>query len=332
MVGMATGYAIATGQPALVVLHTTAGLGNAVGALATARVNRAPLVVLVGQQDRRHLAGEPFLAGRLEGLAGRVPGVGAPARPAAGRSWRGAAGVARGGAAPRPGRRRGADGRLVGRVRPRTGVGRAGRGDARAGWSRGRPSTTWCGCWNARTLPCWSSGRAPTTRRPGRSWSRSPERPRRAGLAGGVRCPRGLPAGSPPVRRPPAVQPVGSAVGPRRARRRARRGHRCVPPVRLRAGPAGARRADRGRDLRRPGRAAPQPRRPSPCWRTRQRRARRSRHGCAAPVHRRHASRAARWSRRAPTTAASPRTSSRRSPQRLPARHRARRGDPLHPP
>ena len=32
------------------------GLGNAVGALATARVNRAPLVVLVGQQDRRHLA------------------------------------------------------------------------------------------------------------------------------------------------------------------------------------------------------------------------------------------------------------------------------------
>ena len=37
------------------------GLGNAVGALATARVNRAPLVVLVGQQDRRHLVFEPFL-------------------------------------------------------------------------------------------------------------------------------------------------------------------------------------------------------------------------------------------------------------------------------
>ena len=73
VVGMATGYAIATGQPALVVLHTTAGLGNAVGALATARVNRAPLVVLVGQQDRRHLARAPFLAGRLEGLAGAYP-------------------------------------------------------------------------------------------------------------------------------------------------------------------------------------------------------------------------------------------------------------------
>ena len=55
VVGLATGYAIGRGEPALALLHTTAGLGNAVGALATARVNRAPLVVLVGQQDRRHL-------------------------------------------------------------------------------------------------------------------------------------------------------------------------------------------------------------------------------------------------------------------------------------
>ncbi|MFC0505516.1 thiamine pyrophosphate-dependent enzyme [Micromonospora costi] len=73
VVGMATGHAIATGRPAFVNLHTTAGLGNAVGALATARVNRAPLVVVVGQQDRRHLALEPFLAGRLDGLAGPYP-------------------------------------------------------------------------------------------------------------------------------------------------------------------------------------------------------------------------------------------------------------------
>jgi benzoylformate decarboxylase len=56
-----------------VVLHTTAGFGNGVGALATARVNRAGLVVIVGQQDRRHLAFEPFLTGRLEGLAGSYP-------------------------------------------------------------------------------------------------------------------------------------------------------------------------------------------------------------------------------------------------------------------
>jgi len=73
VVGVATGWAIATERPALVNLHTTAGLGNAVGALATARVNRAPLVVVVGQQDRRHLALEPFLTGRLEGLAGDYP-------------------------------------------------------------------------------------------------------------------------------------------------------------------------------------------------------------------------------------------------------------------
>jgi benzoylformate decarboxylase len=82
VVGLATGWALGRGEPALAVLHTTAGLGNAVGALATARVNRAPLVVLVGQQDRRHLAFEPFLTGRLAGLAGDYPvRVDQPQRP-----------------------------------------------------------------------------------------------------------------------------------------------------------------------------------------------------------------------------------------------------------
>lgn len=73
VVGMATGYAIGRGAPAFVNIHTTPGLGNAVAALSTARVNRAPLVVMVGQQDRRHIALEPFLTGRLEGLAGDYP-------------------------------------------------------------------------------------------------------------------------------------------------------------------------------------------------------------------------------------------------------------------
>ena len=82
VVAMATGYAIARGKPSMVLLHTTAGLGNAVSALATARVNRAPLVVVVGQQDRRHLALQPFLAGQLEGLAGTYPvRVEQPIRP-----------------------------------------------------------------------------------------------------------------------------------------------------------------------------------------------------------------------------------------------------------
>jgi benzoylformate decarboxylase len=82
VVGLATGWALAREQPAFALLHTTAGLGNAVGALATARVNRAPLVVLVGQQDRRHLALEPFLAGKLHWLAGEYPvWVDEPMRP-----------------------------------------------------------------------------------------------------------------------------------------------------------------------------------------------------------------------------------------------------------
>ncbi|MEU5693298.1 thiamine pyrophosphate-dependent enzyme [Actinosynnema sp. NPDC020468] len=81
VVGTATGWAIATGRPAFVNLHTTAGLANAAGALATARTNRVPLVVVVGQQDRRHLAHDPFLAGRLTGLVGEYPvWTGHPAR------------------------------------------------------------------------------------------------------------------------------------------------------------------------------------------------------------------------------------------------------------
>ncbi len=83
VIGMATGFALGRNEPALALLHTTPGLGNAVSALATARVNRAPLVVLVGQQDRRHLALEPFLAGtRLDKLAGDYPvWVDQPVRP-----------------------------------------------------------------------------------------------------------------------------------------------------------------------------------------------------------------------------------------------------------
>ena len=74
VVGMATGYALARGEPAFVNLHTAAGLGNAINAIANARDCRAPLVVLVGQQDRRQIAFEPFLTGRaLERLAGEYP-------------------------------------------------------------------------------------------------------------------------------------------------------------------------------------------------------------------------------------------------------------------
>ncbi len=69
VVGMADGYAQGTRRPALVNLHTAPGLGNASAAIMTAYLNRTPLVIVAGQQDRRHLAAEPFLAGRLTEMA-----------------------------------------------------------------------------------------------------------------------------------------------------------------------------------------------------------------------------------------------------------------------
>ncbi len=69
VVGMADGYAQGTRQAAFVNLHTAAGLGHASAAIMTAFHNRTPLVITAGQQDRRHLAYEPFLAGRLVEMA-----------------------------------------------------------------------------------------------------------------------------------------------------------------------------------------------------------------------------------------------------------------------
>jgi benzoylformate decarboxylase len=69
VVGMADGYAQGTGRAAFVNLHTAAGLGNAGAAIMTAHHNRTPLVITAGQQDRRHLAHEPFLSGRLVEMA-----------------------------------------------------------------------------------------------------------------------------------------------------------------------------------------------------------------------------------------------------------------------
>lgn len=69
VVAMADAYAQASGMPAVVSLHAAPGLGNAIGALYTARKNRSPLVVVVGQQDTRHLLLEPLLAGDLAGMA-----------------------------------------------------------------------------------------------------------------------------------------------------------------------------------------------------------------------------------------------------------------------
>jgi benzoylformate decarboxylase len=67
-VAMADGYAQATGEPALVNLHSACGVGNAMGAVVNAFHNRAPLVITGGNQDRRHLALEPYLFARATAL------------------------------------------------------------------------------------------------------------------------------------------------------------------------------------------------------------------------------------------------------------------------
>ena len=50
--GMADGYAQAIGKPALVNLHSAAGTGNGMGALANAWNSHTPLIVTAGQQTR----------------------------------------------------------------------------------------------------------------------------------------------------------------------------------------------------------------------------------------------------------------------------------------
>ncbi|MGH2980224.1 MAG: thiamine pyrophosphate-binding protein, partial [Solirubrobacterales bacterium] len=61
VVGMADGYAQASGRPALVNLHTAPGVGNAMGAIFNAYENKAPLVITAGQQVRPMMAMEALL-------------------------------------------------------------------------------------------------------------------------------------------------------------------------------------------------------------------------------------------------------------------------------
>lgn len=61
VLGMADGYAQGTGRAAIVNLHSSAGVGHALGNLFTAYKNQTPLVVTAGQQARSILPYEPFL-------------------------------------------------------------------------------------------------------------------------------------------------------------------------------------------------------------------------------------------------------------------------------
>ena len=64
VVGMADGYAQASGRPTHVNLHTAPGVGNAVGGIFNAQANKSPLVITAGQQVRAHVAMEANLTNR----------------------------------------------------------------------------------------------------------------------------------------------------------------------------------------------------------------------------------------------------------------------------
>jgi benzoylformate decarboxylase len=64
VVGMADGYAQASGRPTHVNLHTAPGVGNAVGGIFNAQANKAPLVITAGQQVRAHITMEANLTNR----------------------------------------------------------------------------------------------------------------------------------------------------------------------------------------------------------------------------------------------------------------------------
>ncbi|MEA2304950.1 MAG: benzoylformate decarboxylase [Solirubrobacteraceae bacterium] len=64
VVGMADGYAQATGRPAHANLHTAPGLGNAMGAIFNAQANKSPVLVTAGQQARELITLQANLTNR----------------------------------------------------------------------------------------------------------------------------------------------------------------------------------------------------------------------------------------------------------------------------
>ncbi len=64
VVGMADGYAQASGQTTMVNLHTAPGVGNAMGAIFNAQANKSPLVITAGQQVRAVMTMQANLTNR----------------------------------------------------------------------------------------------------------------------------------------------------------------------------------------------------------------------------------------------------------------------------
>jgi benzoylformate decarboxylase len=69
VMGMADGFAMASGTLGVVNLHICCGLGNAMGMLYNAYREGTPLLVTAGQQDRRLQFEEPILWGRMVEVA-----------------------------------------------------------------------------------------------------------------------------------------------------------------------------------------------------------------------------------------------------------------------
>lgn len=64
VVGMADGYAQASGRTAVANLHTAPGVGNAMGAIFNAQANHTPLLVTAGQQTRAQMTLQANLTNR----------------------------------------------------------------------------------------------------------------------------------------------------------------------------------------------------------------------------------------------------------------------------
>ncbi|WP_405164581.1 benzoylformate decarboxylase [Nocardia sp. NBC_01499] len=64
VIAMADAFAQVTKHPALVNVHSSAGVGNALGNLVAAYHGNTPLIVTSGQQHREMVIGEPYLSNR----------------------------------------------------------------------------------------------------------------------------------------------------------------------------------------------------------------------------------------------------------------------------
>ena len=211
------------------------GSATRVGALATARVNRAPLVVArrpagPAAPRLRAVPGRPARRAR-----GRVPGLGRAAGAPAGGARRDRARVARGFGRTRAGARDRADGRLGrGRRGGSRGRGRGPRVCAAAAVDPAAVSELaafLAGASVAGARRRRGSGRRGDVGRARRARGAA----RRAGVPGVVRRACRLSAGPPAVRRLPAGRPAAAAREARAVRRGPRRRRAGLPAVAVRA-------------------------------------------------------------------------------------------------